>query len=535
MKEQAVSDKICFVFNTNFAQQNRFKGLRSRQTVRNRLSFLLLLLPFLASARTTYNILDFGAVADSQTLNTTAIQAAIDRAHADGKGTVLIPKGVFLSGSLWLKSGVELHLQKGAVLLGSTRRADYAKINWYALLLADGQSDIALSGEGTIDGQGAALAANVVFLVKSGQLNDPYWAHDRPHERERPQLIEFARCKNLRVEGVTLSNSACWVQTYDRCDGLRIQRIRVESRAYWNNDGIDIVDSRNVLIRDCYIDSADDGICLKSSWPPAFCENIRVERCTIRSSASAFKLGTASKSGFRKVRVRDLVIYDTYRSAIALEIVDGGFIEDIDIARIKAYHTGNAIFIRLGHRNQKGEAGRVKGIRIRDIFVEVPAGRPDQGYAFEGPEVTEPHNLFPSSISGLPGHPVKDVSLRNIHIRFAGGGRPEQAFLSLDSLARVPERPSDYPEFSMFGELPAWGFYIRHAENVSMRNVRLECVQADYRPGIVADDVQGLDFEKLDIKQAHEVPAVFLCRSGPANFKKSGGIKPVVADKQGAE
>ncbi|HNM25265.1 MAG TPA: glycosyl hydrolase family 28 protein [Saprospiraceae bacterium] len=499
-------------------------------SARKRLSFLFFLLPLFLSARSPYNILDFGAVADSQTLNTPAIQAAIDRAHADGKGVVLIPKGVFLSGSIWLKSGVELRFQKGAVLLGSTLRADYQKINWHALLLADGQSDITLTGEGAIDGQGAALAANVVYLVQSGQLVDPYWGNNRPHERERPQLIEFARCKNVRVEGITLRNSACWVQTYDRCDGVAIRRIRVESRAYWNNDGIDIVDSRNVLVRDCYIDSADDGICLKSSWPPAICENIRIERCTIRSSASAFKLGTASKSGFRKVRVRDLVIYDTYRSAIALEVVDGGFIEDIDIARVKAFHTGNAIFIRLGHRNRKGEAGSLKGVRIRDVYVEVPAGRPDAGYAFEGPEVKEPHNLFPSSICGLPGRPVRDIALRNIHIRFAGGGRPEQAYLPLDSLDRVPERPSEYPEFSMFGELPAWGFFIRHAENVSMRRIRLECVQADYRPCIVADDVQGLDFEKIDIKQAHEGPIFYLHRSGPVDFQKSGLKKPERSD-----
>jgi len=102
--------------------------------------------------------------------------------------------------------------------------------------------------------------------------------------------------------------------------------------------------------------------------------------------------------------------------------------------------------------------------------------------------------------------------------------------LPLDSLDRVPERPSEYPEFSMFGELPAWGFFIRHAENVSMRRIRLECVQADYRPCIVADDVQGLDFEKIDIKQAHEGPIFYLHRSGPVDFQKSGLKKPERSD-----
>lgn len=462
-----------------------------------------------------FNILDFGAKPGAHTLNTPAIQAAIDRAHGVGGGVVLIPADTFLSGSVWLKSGVELRLAKGAVLLGSTRRTDYSRINWYALLLADGQERIAVTGQGTIDGQGAALAADVVRRVESGEIVDPYWANNRPHERERPQLIEFARCRNVRIEGVQMRNSACWVQNYDRCDGLTIRRIRVESMAYWNNDGIDLVDCRNVRVSDCHINSADDGICLKSSWPPAFCENIRIERCTIRSSASALKFGTASKGGFRNVRVRDLTVFDTYRSAVAIETVDGGFLENVDIARIRARNTGNAFFIRLGHRDRKGQPnpGTLRDVRIRDLYVEVPAGRPDAGYPFEGPEVTEPHNLFPSSITGLPGHTVENVRLENIEIRFAGGGRPERAHVPLDSLDRVPERRGDYPEFSMFGELPAWGIYIRHASGIQLKNVRLVCQHADFRPAVVADDAGILIWEKVRIQQLHQAPWLVLRRS----------------------
>src|SRR5262249_54563268 len=144
-----------------------------------------------------------------------------------------------------------------------------------------------------------------------------------------------------------------------------------------------------------------------------------------------------------------LDVYDTYRSAVALEIVDGGFMEDIDIAGIRAKNTGNAIFVRLGHRNKKKPAGSLRGVRIRDMVVDVPPGRPDAGYDFEGPEVTAPHNLFPASITGLPGHPVQDLLLENIDIVFGGGGRCERACIPLDSLDRVPEHPADYPEFSM--------------------------------------------------------------------------------------
>lgn len=474
------------------------------------LLFPLLFTVAFLQAQTTFNILDFGAAPDGQTNNATAIQAAIDRAHHAGTGIVRIPPGQFLCGTIYLKSGVELHLETGAVLLGSTRRFDYDKITWHALILAKEQENIAITGEGTIDGQGAALAANVVQLVKDSIIIDPYWGNNRPHERERPQLIELVRCKNVRINGITLKNSACWVQTYQQCDGLRISNITVESRAYWNNDGIDLVDCRNTVVRDCLINSADDGICLKATFQPSFCDSIRIENCTIRSSASALKFGTSSFSGFRNVQVRNLKVFDTYRSAVALEIVDGGFMENIEVSDIVAKNTGNAIFIRLGHRYKERPVGSIRNIRLHDITVEVPDTRPDAGYAFEGPEVTEPHNLFPSSICGLPGHPVQQVSIENILIRFGGGARRDRAFISPDSLDLVPERPHAYPEFSMFGELPAWGFYVRHVEGLQMKNIRLECLSPDFRPALVFDDVQDLNLKRVKIGAVGDYPPVVL-------------------------
>jgi hypothetical protein len=451
-----------------------------------------------------FNITDFGAVPDGLTLNTAPIQAAIDQAHRAGGGKVIVPPGRFLSGSIHLKSNVELHLEQDAVLLGSTSRRDYKKIHWYALILADRQHNIRLTGRGTIDGQGAALAADVVRMVRTGELVDSLWSNDRPHERERPQLIEFAHCRQVRVTGLTLKNSSCWVQTYDRCDSLQIDSIRVESMAYWNNDGIDLVDCHNAHVFDCTVNTSDDGICIKSSrapgYLPAICENIRIERCTIRSSASAFKIGTSSHGGFRNIRVRDLTIYDTYRSAITLQAVDGGFLENVEVSNVRAVNTGNAIFIRLGNRKPRRGVSSLRGVYIHDVYVEVPTGRPDSGYAFPGPEVKEPHNLFPSSIVGLPGHPVRDVRLENVEIVFGGGGRKESAYVPLDSLDQVPERAADYPEFSMFGELPAWGFYVRHVEGLEMEKVRLRLKEEDFRPALVLDDVKRLGIRKLSVK-----------------------------------
>ena len=139
--------------------------------------------------------------------------------------------------------------------------------------LADGQEDVAISGSGTIDGQGRQLAQDVIRRVKSGEFIDPM-DHNRPNANQRPQLINFRKCRNVRISGVTLRDSSCWVQDYIQCDGLVIENIRVNSTAYWNNDGIDITDCSKVRVSGCDVNSDDDGICLKSEiWRE------RVRRC----------------------------------------------------------------------------------------------------------------------------------------------------------------------------------------------------------------------------------------------------------------
>ncbi|MEM7036717.1 MAG: glycosyl hydrolase family 28 protein, partial [Bacteroidota bacterium] len=269
---------------------------------------LCLLLCTAALHAKDYDITAFGAVADGKTLNTEAVQAAVDQAHADGGGRVIIPKGRFLSGGVILKSGVELHLLKGGVLLGSTDPEDYVKLNrWKALVLADSAENIAITGKGILDGQGAELALNIDSLFYIGKIDSVQYRLRlrRPKYYLRPQIIEFMRCTNVRVTGVTLQNAACWVQTYELCKNVVVDNIRVESDTYWNNDGIDISDCKNVRITNSYFNSADDGICLKSYHGLSYthpeikmCDSIYIANCTVRSSASAVKLGSASFGGF---------------------------------------------------------------------------------------------------------------------------------------------------------------------------------------------------------------------------------------------
>ncbi|TDX02036.1 glycoside hydrolase family 28 protein [Dinghuibacter silviterrae] len=450
----------------------------------------LLLVAVTANAQQkTYDIRSFGAKADGKTINTKAIQKAIDKASVSG-GMVLIPKGQFVTGVLTLRSNVTLSLASDAVLLGSTNRLDYGPQNAMPLLMAEGQHDIGIVGTGTIDGQGEALLKDLYDKLKAGTMQDAEWQtpnpwHQvRPSEENRPKIIGFLRCTGVTVKGITLKHALDWVEEYKSCSDVTIDSIRVESNTFWNNDGIDLVDCKNVRLTNSFFDADDDGICLKSEDRNDSCDNIVVNHCTVRSSASAIKLGTAARGGFHHITISDVRVYDTYRSAVALECVDGGRMEDVDVHDIHATNTGNAIFIRLGHRNRDSVYSIVRRLRIAHVSVEVPAGKPDAGYPMEGPPVPFEHNIFPSSIVGLPGHPVEDVVLEDIAVTYPGGGT------RLVNAGPVPENPSDYPEFSMFGELPAWGLYVRHANGVTLKNVTLTAKTPDYRPTCVFDETK---------------------------------------------
>ena len=482
-----------------------------------------------------------GAVADGITNNAAVIQKLIDKVSAAGGGRVIIPPGNFMSGPVFLKSGVDLHLELGARLLGPTNRSDYGtEPGRPAIVSARNQTNISISGKGIIDGQGQELMLDIFKKLRSGEMKqDSIWLYKRPDGRA--MILTFTSCVNVKVSGITLKNATDWVQDYRECNGVIIDGINVQSTAYWNNDGLDITDSKNVKITNCFINASDDALCFKSENPNSSCENIFVDNCTLRSSANGLKFGTANKGGFRNIKIRNLTIYDTYRSAIALESVDGGFMENIDIQNVVAKNTGNAIFIRRGHRNTTGAVGTLKGIYIANVKVEIPFLKPDQGYPIEGPpdhlragfdkmpvrpssfhiygHPYLPYNLIPSSIVGLPGYPVEDVTLENIEIIYGGRGSKEIAYIPLDQITQIPENAANYPEFSMFGELPSWGFYIRHAAGIKMINVKLSYLEDDFRPAMVLDDVKGMDLSKLKIPTVKEMPVIHMNNTENITFK----------------
>lgn len=443
----------------------------------------------------------FGIKSDGVTLNTRSIQAAIDFISSHGGGVLEISVGRYLTGSIFMKSNVELRLLEGAVLVGSTNPYDYDMVEgYYGLLLAKGQKNISVKGKGVIDGRGFDCALNFLNQVHLGFLEDTT-KNDRV--TKRPKLIYFRECENVEIEDVNLRNAAEWTLVTDQCENLTISGILMDSKNYWNNDGLDIVDCRHVLIKDSFIDASDDAICFKSHSAEHLCEDIEVRNCVARSSASAFKFGTVSRGGFKNIRIINNKVFDTHRSAITIQSVDGGEIENILVDGLEAVNTSNAIYLRTGIRWNNGKMGYLRNITLSNIKVEVPATKADAGYSYEGPIEDLPRNISPSGIVGIPELPIENVTLKNVEIIFPGGGNKLYAYrgTSDEELDSIPEMKDVYPEFSQFKELPSWGLFIRHAKGITLDNVRLVAGAKDYRPAIVADDVQGLEIKNLKTEE----------------------------------
>jgi hypothetical protein len=462
--------------------------------------FLTFLLSSAEAAPKDYNASLFGIKSNGTTLNTTSIQKAIDYIHDNGGGKLIFYVGRYLTGTIYLKSNVIIQLEEGAILVGSVNPFDYQQnFNWTAMIFALDQNNTGITGKGVIDGQGFQVANNLVDLIHKGIISDPL-KYDRPRETIRPQNIYFRGCRNIIIEGITLKDPGSWNQQYDQCRNLIINRITVDSKSYWNNDGIDIVDCDSVSVTNSYFDSADDGICLKSHSPDFICQNVYIHNNKIRTSANGIKFGTASYGGFRNIRIINNLVFDTFRSAITFAAVDGGIVENIVVDSLRSINTGNVVFLRIGER-KAGKKGKMNNVTISNVYAEVPSTKPDAGYNYEGPVEDNPRNISPASIAGMPDVMIENVTLRNIEIHYPGGGNPSYARVGLDELDKVPEMAASYPEFSMFKELPAWGFYIRHARGIILENVALYCEKKDYRTAIVLDDVHGVKISSLRITE----------------------------------
>ena len=432
-------------------------------------------------AEKVYDVRDCGAKADGKTLCTSAIQRAIDQCSKDGGGTVYLAPGTFLSGTIYMKTGVTLKLDAGCTLLGSNDLKDYPPTvqafrsytdNYTdkSLIYAENAERIAIIGRGTIDGQGASFKG-------------PY--------KVRPYIIRFIECRNVTIEDITIRNSPMWVQHYMACDDVRISGLTVRSLVNHNNDGINIDSCHRVVISDCNISSGDDAIVLKST-SARVCRDVTVSNCIVSSRCNGLKMGTESNGGFKNIVMTGCAIYDTRLAGVALEIVDGGTMDRVVVSNITMDKIGAPIFLRLGNRARpfKPALSLSNG---KDM--EKPCIGAMRNIAISNIEATGA-NPTGCAISGLPEAKIENVTMSNLRLSFDGGGT------KADAGRTVPEKPADYPEYSMFGKLPAYGLYCRHVKGLKLLNVQLQLAKPDQRHAVVLEDVEDAFVDCLDAQSS---------------------------------
>ena len=410
-----------------------------------------------------------GAVSETE-----LIQAAIDKAASSGE-ELIIERGVYVTGTLFLKSGLRLKLEEGAYILGSENFEDYSTdVNLFvdavdhergrSLIYADGAEDITIYGSGVIDGRGG------IFSVS------------HPHHGERPFLIRIMNSKNISVEGITLKNPAAWTLHLMNCEDVSIKSLTVHSRVNANNDGIDIDSCHRCVIDSCHIDSGDDAVCLKATVDHP-CSDITVKNCVITTDWAGFKIGTESVGDFENIVFENSYIYDCNGCAIKICPVDGGSVKELTIRNIALNNATGPVFIANGERMREYQPGssRDSFSAISSVTIDGLSGScaDAAGTVYKG----EPWGNAKSAvcISGTERTHIKNVCLKNFDLSMSGG---VAAYEKHD----IPPMGTRYPEFHNFGILPAWGIYVRNADNITCSDIKLSPRSADCRPEIYKEN-----------------------------------------------
>ena len=487
------------------------------------LRILLIFAMLMPLGAAEFDVKTFGAKGDGKTLDRDAIRKAIDAAAQAGGGTVSFPPGVYLTGSIALRNNLTLHLERGAVLEATsdataydapepntfTQFQDFGHSHWHnSLIWGEGLENIAITGGGLISGKGLGRG-------------NPNGAGDK--------AIALKLCRNVTLRDFSILNGGHFGILATGVDNLTIDNLKIDT----NRDGIDVDACRNVRISNTSVNAPnDDAIVLKTTYALGAArpvEGVTITNClvsgydigslldgtykrTVKQApdrdgpTGRIKIGTETDGDFRNITISN-VVFDRSRG-LALEAVDGGRIEDVAVSNLTMREVSNSpIFIRLGNRQRAPEGAPQSAIR-RVQISNVVAYDADPRYA--------------SIISGVPGLDVEDVRLSGIRIVYRGG-------LSLDQVAKqpadivnafffrggvpprepfaTPEREKEYPEPSMFGIVPAYGFFIRHAAGIDLSDIRVSYSKEDTRPAFVLEDVKGISFSHVQAETAPGVDA----------------------------
>ncbi|WP_443024999.1 rhamnogalacturonidase [Sphingomonas sp. Leaf4] len=479
-------------------------------------------LPFPAHGAQTHDVRTFGAVGDGRAIDTAAVQRAIDAAA--GGGTVIVPRGRYRCFTLFLKSDTTIVLERGATIIaadpvrdggryalpedrGEQLYQDFGHSHWHnSLIVGDGVARVAILGPGGIDGvaltrdgPGARWRKQAGERPLSMQgMSAAQIAELEPDARAMAELgnkaIALVAASDVRIEGLTIARGGHFAILATGCRNMVLRDLTIDS----NRDGIDLDGVSDVLVERCRVNTPnDDAIVLKSSFALGRvlpCEDVTIRDCEVsgfdggtlidgtrrRTQALApdrdrvtgrIKLGTESNGGFRRIRIERCRF--TRSRGVALETVDGGVLEDVTVRDIAMTEVTTApLFLRIGDR-RRGPAGTGVGA-IRGVVIE-------------GLDARGIDHRFAATLAGLPGHSIEDVTLRDLRLRYLGGG---------EAVVEPEELADAYPEPSMFGPTPAWGLWCRHVRGLRVEGLHLSTA-GDRRAAVRLSDCPGAKVTKL--------------------------------------
>lgn len=512
-----------------------------------------------------FDVRRYGAAGDGVTLDTAAINRAIEAAHAAGGGTVRFPAGNYLSFSIRLRSRITLQLEAGATLIAATPAPgfgaydaaepnawdayqDFGHSHWHnSLIWGEDLEEIAILGPGRIHGKG---------LTRSGPgPRRPKTAGDMPTSmrniRDRQQLkidgepgtdtsfmdgqgnkaIALKNCRRVELRNFSVLAGGHFAVLATGTDFLKIDHVDIDT----NRDGFDIDACRDVNITRCRVNSpSDDAIVLKSSFALGYAratERVTIADCAVsgfdlgtlldgtrqRTQQIApdrdgvtgrIKIGTESNGGFKQITIRDCT-FERCRG-LALETVDGGVIEDVVVKNLTMKEVTTApLFIRLGNRGRGPDnppIGAVRRISISNVHVRDAEAR------------------YASQIVGLAGHPIEEVRLSDISIEYRGGGT------AADAKLEPAENERGYPEPSMFGTLPVYGFFARHVAGLTFERMHVRYAAPEARPAVWLEDAVGVSLREFDAQQTPGAPRLVLREVRGLTLQKCSGVKDVTSE-----
>ena len=430
-----------------------------------------------------FNVLDYGAEADGITLDTKAVQAAIDACTLNGGGKVLIPSGKkVLIGTIYLKDFVTLHIENGAVLLGSANYDDYTTDthkNMYknephmdrCLIFAKDARSVAIEGYGTIDGNG----------------------HRENFAKGRPMLIRFLNCRDIHLNDITLINPAAWTSAWLYCDNISVNGINIISRVNNNGDGLDFDGCTNVRVVNSNFDNSDDSICLQASRPDRPCKNITISNCHFSTKWGGMRIGLLSRGNIESIAVTNCTFKDIQDSGLKIQQGEGGEMKNMVFSNLVMENVPRPVFMTFAPQRANVDTPeheleplkRMHGFTFSNIVVD--NSQLDKNSAF--------------FLTGFPGNYIEDVVIKDVQFTVSGGASMEDA-----EKTEVNEYTQEilkgwWPEFSLVGTLPASGIFARHLDGLVVDNFNLTVVDTDLRNPVVLHDVKHAEINQVRLNK----------------------------------